>query len=76
MNSKLTMRQQCKLVAKAGNSLPGHIRKEIESIWREVVICLYSALVKPCIEHFVLLWVPQYKNKKDLLDQFSEGTQR
>lgn len=75
VNNKLTMKQWCKLMAMAVNSLLGHIRKGIEGVWREVVFCLYSAL-KPWMEHCVQLWVPQYKNEKDLLDQWSEGLQR
>lgn len=64
-----------KLMAKTANSLLGHIRKGIESMWREMVFCLYSAL-KESMENCVLLWLPLYKNKKDLLDQPSEGPQR
>lgn len=75
VNNKLTMRQWFKLMAKATNLPLGHARKGIESMWREMVFCLHSAL-KPPLENCVQPWVPQYKNKKDLLDQSSEGPQR
>lgn len=69
VNNKLTMRQWCKRMARAANSLLGHIRKGIESMWRDVVFCLCLALIKPHMEHCVQLRVPQYKKEKDLLDQ-------
>lgn len=56
-------------MAKAANSLLSHIRKGMESMWRDMVFCLYSAPIKPHMEHCVQLWVPQYKKEKDLLDQ-------
>ena len=43
---KLTMRQQCALAAKKGHSILGCIRKSITSRLREVILSLYSALVR------------------------------
>ncbi|PKU43616.1 hypothetical protein llap_6074 [Limosa lapponica baueri] len=69
VDEKLYMSQQCALEAQKDNHILGCIKRNMASRLREVILPLYSALMRPHLEYCLQLWSPQHKKDMDSLEQ-------
>jgi len=69
VNKMLNMSQECVLADRKARSILDYIRRGVVNRENEVIIPLYSALVRPHMEYCVQAWGPQYRKDAKLLEQ-------
>ncbi|GAB0206646.1 mitochondrial enolase superfamily member 1 [Grus japonensis] len=76
VDNKLSISQQCALMAKAANGTWGPLRAEWPAGRGRFSLPLYSALVRPHLEFCVQFWAPQFKRVRELLGRVQQRAVR
>ncbi|PKU46750.1 rna-directed dna polymerase from mobile element jockey-like [Limosa lapponica baueri] len=76
VNEKHNMSHQCALAAHKVSCLLGCIKRNVASRSGEVILPVYSALVRPHLEYCIQLWSPQHRKDMVLLEQVQRRPRR
>ncbi|GAB0179367.1 mitochondrial enolase superfamily member 1 [Grus japonensis] len=66
--------EQCALADQKAKCILGYIKRHVTSRSKEVILPLYSALMRPHLEYCIQIWGPQYKKDRELLEQVQRRT--
>ncbi|GAB0184731.1 hypothetical protein GRJ2_000938400 [Grus japonensis] len=69
IDEKLHVSRQRALAAQKANRVLGCIKRGVTSRSREVILPLYSTLMRPHLDYCFQLWGPQYRRDMELLEQ-------
>ena len=63
--NRLAVNQPCTLVAKKMNTMLGDIKNSMASRSKDMILMLYSALLRPHLDYCIQFWAPQFRKYRN-----------